>query len=277
MNWDLATFLVLAIAICLVIWLVDRALFYPKRKRLSHVNAAMNNNELQVLDDYREPLIVDLARSFLPVLIFVLVMRSFVVEPFKIPSGSMMPTLLIGDFILVNKFSYGIRLPVLNTKVIEIDKPKRGDVVVFRYPQDPKVPYIKRVIGLPGDHVAYHDRNKTVYINGEPIPQEYLGLYQGVGQGSNMTGAEQRLELLPDAHHHVLVMPNQLNSFKFKELVVPDNEYFVLGDNRDNSHDSRVWGTVPEANLVGKAFLIWMNWDMSNGGISWQRLGDQIQ
>ncbi len=280
MNWDLATILVLLIFISGLIWLYDKILLAPKRaiaKANLSANISEEEGEPSIADSIRIPLVVDLARSFLPVFLGVLVLRSFLVEPFKIPSGSMMPTLLIGDFILVNKFSYGIRLPVLNTKVVDIGEPERGDVVVFRYPEDPSIPFIKRVIGLPGDHIAYHNINKTIYINGEPIPQEYYGIYQGVGSGSNMTGAEQRAEQLPNVKHSILVLPNRISRAPYTELVVPDKQYFVLGDNRDNSRDSRFWGTVPEENLIGKAFLIWMNWDSANDGISWQRLGNSIE
>ena len=181
----------------------------------------------------------------------------------------MMPTLLIGDFILVNKFSYGIRLPVLNTKVIDIDEPKRGDIVVFRYPKDPTVDYIKRVIGLPGDRVAYY--NKKLYINGKVAKQVSLGRYQGVGQGVNMSGSEELVEDLDGVEHDILIsrgLPSMEGVF-----VVPHGHYFVMGDNRDNSNDSRYWGTVPEQNLVGKAFLIWMNWDWQNKGVGFDRIG----
>jgi len=219
-----------------------------------------------------EPLVVEYAKSFFPVLLFVLVLRSFIVEPFRIPSSSMMPTLLIGDFILVNKFSYGIRLPVVNTKVIDLGQPERGDVMVFRYPKDPSLDYIKRVIGLPGDRVGYYD--KHVYINGQRITQDKIDLYQGVGQGSNMTGALLNHELLPVQEHDILIMQERPSIEG--EVVVPDGHYFMMGDNRDNSNDSRYWGTVPEENIVGKAFATWMNWDSKNNGIDWKRLGTLI-
>lgn len=223
----------------------------------------------QPYDEENEPLLVEYARSFFPVVLIVLLLRSFLVEPFRIPSGSMMPTLLIGDFILVNKFSYGIRLPVLNDKVIEMGEPERGDIVVFRFPKQPTVDYIKRVIGLPGDRIAYFD--KKLYVNGKPVKQTSFGRYQGVGQGSNMTGAEYLEEDLTGVKHSILIShgaPTVEDVF-----VVPQGQYFVMGDNRDNSNDSRYWGTVPEANLVGKAFFIWMNWDWQNNGIAFDRLG----
>jgi len=273
LNWDLATILVLLILVSGLILIYDKIFFAPRR-----IN---NSNEHRTIE--QAPFLVDLARSLLPVFLVVLVLRSFLVEPFRIPSGSMMPTLLVGDFILVNKFSYGIRLPVLNTKIIEIGEPQRGDVVVFRYPEDPSIPFIKRVVGLPGDQLEYHYTNKTLYINDEPIIQKSMGRYIGVGQGSDMTGREHRIEHLPGAEHAILVKPENLFSPAYppiKKWTLPEKAYFVLGDNRDNSKDSRFWGTVPEENLIGKAFFIWMNWDLANevdGIISWQRIGKKIE
>lgn len=216
-----------------------------------------------------EPLLVEYARSFFPVVLIVLLLRSFLVEPFRIPSGSMMPTLLVGDFILVNKFTYGVRLPVVNTKIIEMGEPKRGDIVVFRFPKQPSIDYIKRVIGLPGDRIAYF--GKKIYVNGQPVEQVPMGRYQGVGQGINMTGAEHLQEDLTGVKHSILISPGV--STVEDVFVVPKGHYFVMGDNRDNSNDSRYWGMVPEANLVGKAFFIWMNWDWENKGIAFERLG----
>jgi len=224
-------------------------------------------------DEENEPLIVEYARSFFPIVLIVLILRSFLAEPFRIPSGSMMPTLLVGDFILVNKFTYGIRLPVINKKIIELNEPKRGDIVVFRYPKDPSVDYIKRVIGLPGDKVSYYD--KKLYINDAPINQVSIGRYEGFGQGQDMTGAEHRLEDLTGVEHSILIRdgaPSAEGAY-----VVPAGNYFVMGDNRDNSNDSRYWGTVPEANLVGKAFFIWMSWDWQHKGVGFDRIGTVLQ
>lgn len=221
----------------------------------------------------KEPLLVEYARSFFPIILIVTVLRSFVVEPFRIPSGSMMPTLMIGDFILVNKFTYGIRLPVLHTKVAEIDQPERGDIVVFRYPKNPSVDYIKRVVGLAGDKVAYY--NKTVYVNGKRMDQTALGPFVGTGQGLSMTGAVHLIEDLSGMEHSILIersQPSLEGTF-----VVPEGHYFVMGDNRDNSNDSRYWGTVPEENLVGKAFLIWMSWDWEYKSIGFDRIGMMLK
>jgi signal peptidase I len=274
MSIDFPMILVLATLVTGGIWAVD-ALFWAPRRRVpqqSGAGVASAPERGAVGGAVKEPVIVEYARSFFPVVLAVLVLRSFLVEPFRIPSGSMMPTLLVGDFILVNKFAYGIRLPVLDTKLIEMSEPQRGDVVVFRYPQDPKVDYIKRVIGVPGDRVAYYD--KVVFVNGQRMAQEADGTYAGVGAGAVMTGAQLRTEQLGELRHEILIRAGQPTVEG--EFVVPPGQYFVMGDNRDNSNDSRYWGPVPEENLVGKAFLIWMNWDSENGGVSWSRIGSTI-
>jgi signal peptidase I len=226
-----------------------------------------------VFDEKNEPILVEYARSFFPIVLIVLLLRSFIAEPFRIPSGSMMPTLLVGDFILVNKFTYGIRLPVINKKIIELNEPRRGDIVVFRYPKDPTVDYIKRIIGLPGDKVVYS--NKKLTINDLPVQQVSLGRYQGLGQGEEMSGAEDLLENLTGVEHRILIR-NGTPTVEFV-YIVPEDNYFAMGDNRDNSNDSRYWGPVPEANLVGKAFFIWMNWDWQNKGIGFDRIGTVLK
>ncbi len=238
-----------------IIWLIDMFFWAPQRA-----------------SKQKDPLIVEYAKSFFPIILVVLVIRSFIAEPFRIPSASMLPTLHIGDFILVNKFSYGVRLPVINTKILEIGEPERGDVAVFRYPNNPKIDYIKRVIGLPGDKVGYF--NKTVYINGEEVVQTTKEK-----DASLLSIAPARSELyyeaLGESGHDILIDPKR--RLVEGETIVPAGEYFVMGDNRDNSNDSRFWGTVPEENLVGQAFLIWMSWDWNEGGIVWNRLGDAIK
>jgi signal peptidase I len=237
-----------------IIWLIDSIFWAPKREK-----------------DASEPLVVEYARSFFPIILVVLVIRSFVVEPFRIPSASMLPTLHVGDFILVNKFSYGMRLPVTNTKIINFGEPERGDVFVFRFPENPSVDYIKRVIGLPGDKIGYF--NKTVYVNGEAMEQENKEKTEDL---FNLAPSRSKLhsEQLGEHKHDILVdMERHLVE---GEWVVPEGHYFAMGDNRDNSNDSRFWGTVPEENLVGKAFFIWMSWDWNSGGIVWDRLGSSI-
>jgi signal peptidase I len=220
----------------------------------------------------QQPWWVEYSVSFFPVILIVFLLRSFLVEPFKIPSGSMIPTLLVGDFILVNKYVYGIRIPVWNRKVIEVARPERGDVMVFRYPVDPSLDYIKRVVGLPGDRVEY--RGGRLRINGEPVPlrraEDYLWK-------ERMQFSARYLERLGAAEHEILVdeespafaapgraFPHAANchyNIDGLSCSVPAGHYFVMGDNRDNSSDSRVWGFVPDENIVGKAFLIWLNFN----------------
>ncbi|OUU79203.1 MAG: signal peptidase I [Gammaproteobacteria bacterium TMED78] len=220
----------------------------------------------------KEPLVFEYSKSFFPVLILVLVLRSFIFEPFRIPSGSMMPTLIRGDFIFVSKFSYGLRLPVINKKIIEIGLPKRGDVVVFRLPSDPKINYVKRLIGLPGDVISYDQYSKRLNINGVDIPISLVGLYD------NDANLEQGEEMLDEKLHQLLLMSDRISPGG--SYVVPEDHYFMMGDNRDNSRDSRFEGVgfVPESNLVGKAVLIWMNWRLpSQGGPYWSRIGTSIK
>jgi signal peptidase I len=270
MNFDFPAFLVAATLITGLIWLLDAVAFAPRRR------AAAAGGKV------KEPLLVEYSRSFFPIILIVLLLRSFLVEPFRIPSGSMMPTLLVGDFILVNKFAYGIRLPVLNRKVIALGEPQRGDVVVFRYPRNPSVDYIKRIVGLPGDTIGYRD--KTLYINDEPQKQTPIGIYMGVGSGARETGSQEKVEHLDDVDHRILINP-RVPDFGFGcqvlirgPVTVPEGHYFAMGDNRDNSNDSRCWGFVSEQNLVGKAFGIWMNWDSNHSGfpVAWDRIGGGI-
>ena len=224
--------------------------------------------------DKREPVVVEYARSLFPVFLIVLLLRSFIAEPYEIPSGSMKPTLLIGDFIVVSKFSYGVRLPVIDTKILEVGSPERGEVIVFRYPRDNETNYIKRVVGVPGDHILYID--KMLYINGEQVPQETLGEVAGECGGYK---AIEKIEKLPGAIHKTYVCPQAPD--RAYEFTVPADEYLVLGDNRDNSNDGRYWGYVPEQNLVGKAKIIWFSSDATKGWFSgervrWDRIGTSI-
>jgi signal peptidase I len=273
MNFDFPTILVAATFITGLIWAMDAVIWAPKRRQAAAAMGTGSGADREMLAaQLKEPTIVEYAKSFFPVILAVLLLRSFLVEPFRIPSGSMMPTLLVGDFILVNKYDYGIRLPVINKKIFSIGDPQRGDVVVFRFPRDPGVDYIKRVIGVPGDHVVYKD--KTLFINGKKIPQIPAGSYIGKGSGLSMSGADVRVEDLDDVKHRILVVPHVHS--RDADVVVPSGHYFVMGDNRDNSNDSRYWGFVPDENLVGKAFMIWMNWDTAAGGVGWDRIGDSI-
>ncbi len=233
-----------------------------------------------------EPMVVEYSKSFFPVILFVFVVRSFIIEPFKIPSGSMMPTLLAGDFILVNKFDYGLRVPILNNIFIDISHPKRGDVFVFHYPPDPSIDYIKRVVGLPGDKIVYQDKRLT--INGQLLDVTNLPDYEYSDSGLNLITVKRFNEDLTGKKHDILVAEfepsvniNRVDQFPHREncdynesgfsCTVPPGHYFAMGDNRDNSKDSRYWGFVPENNLVGKAFFIWWNFD------DLKRIGTSIQ
>lgn len=259
MNFALILFILLVITGAL--WFFDR--FHARKRRPANAPA---------------PWWVEYGSSFFPVILIVFGLRSFVVEPFRIPSGSMIPTLLVGDFILVQKWSYGIRLPVINKKIIDIADPRRGDVMVFRYPADPSLDYIKRVVGLPGDRVDYHD--KRLRINGEWVrlvpDEDYL-------HPDQLRYSKRFREYLGERPHWVLIERDvppfipQILDFPYREnctyttsgvsCIVPDGHYYVMGDNRDASSDSRVWGFVPDGNIVGRAFFIWFNFsDMKRIG-----------
>jgi len=210
------------------------------------------------------PFLVEYGKSFFPVLFIVLVLRSFLVEPFQLPSGSMTPPLYVGDFILVNKFSYGIRLPVIDKKVIAVGDPQRGDVMVFRYPSDPNVNYIKRVVGLPGDVIRYTS-DKRLFINGESVAEKLIG-----SEPNSLGSAELYQEKLGTVEHEIRKEMSRYRAQPDGQWTVPAGHYFMMGDNRDNSNDSRYWddpnipkdllGMVPDQNIVGKAFAVWMSW-----------------
>ena len=248
-----ALFLFLLLAVTGLIWLVEIAFLRKRRAK-----------------EARQPWWVEYSVSFFPVILIVFLLRSFLVEPFKIPSSSMVPTLLVGDFILVNKFAYGVRLPVLNRKVIDVGNPQRGDVMVFRYPEDPSLDYIKRVVGVPGDRIEY--RGKRLTVNGTPVPTRQIDDYLSK---ERMQFSRRFIETLNGHAHEILIDEDApafgapSRSFPFASnctynmsglaCTVPPGHYFMMGDNRDNSSDSRVWGFVPDENIVGKAFFIWLN------------------
>lgn len=272
MKFDLALILTSLSALTGLVWLADRLLF-ARRRRLMQAEG----------EEVHEPVLVEYSRSLFPVLFAVLVLRSFLAEPFRIPSTSMMPTLLVGDFILVNKYAYGLRLPVLNTKVVEVGEPERGDVVVFRYPgngpSDPTAgtDYIKRVVGLPGDKIAFRDQ--TLFVNGEAVAKRAGGVYVGTGFGREMTGATLYEVDLPGQPHRSLEIGPFGDPRAEGEWEVKPGHYFVMGDNRDRSADSRYWGQVPESALVGKAFAIWLNCEgwFCSGAFDYTRIGDTIR
>jgi signal peptidase I len=286
MNFALILFVL--VVVTGVAWVADKLVFVPRRRlaadaavaefdrqqervgeRFADENAPVTRQKLRN-DKLRQPWWLEYTASFFPVILIVFLVRSFVVEPFKIPSGSMVPTLLVGDFILVNKFDYGIRLPITNTQVTQGRPLERGDVVVFRYPKDESVDYIKRVIGLPGDVVAYQDKQLT--INGKPVPQTPQADYfdeERIGYAKQFTqdlfGRKNNILNNPAVPPFVIGaedFPYRDNcQYNDRGVIckVPPGNYFMMGDNRDNSADSRYWGFVPNANIVGRAFFIWMN------------------
>ncbi|MDO9624864.1 MAG: signal peptidase I [Pseudomonas sp.] len=266
MSLNFPLLLVIAVAVCGVLALFDLVFLAPRRRTaIANYCGQVNQPDEAVVERLnKEPLLVEYGKSFFPVLAIVLVLRSFLVEPFQIPSGSMKPTLEVGDFILVNKFAYGIRLPVLDTKIIEVDDPQRGDVMVFRYPSDPNINYIKRVVGLAGDQIRYSS-DKRLFVNGQSVAQQLLG--EEPGSLGSVALYEERLGA---TEHQIRKEMTRYRAEPGREWVVPQGHYFMMGDNRDNSNDSRYWndpaipkpllGMVPDQNIVGKAFAIWMSW-----------------
>jgi signal peptidase I len=286
MNFALILFVL--VILTGIAWVADKLFFQPQRRRAADAavaefdrqqarigerfadeNAAQTRARLRD-DKLRQPWWLEYTASFFPVILVVFVVRSFVIEPFKIPSGSMVPTLLVGDFILVNKFDYGLRLPITNTKITQGRPLERGDVVVFRYPKDESVDYIKRVIGLPGDVVAYQDKKLT--INGKPVPETPLPDYFDEERIGYAKQFEESLDGRKNAILNNPAVPPFIvgaDDYPYRDncqynnqgviCKVPPGNYFMMGDNRDNSADSRYWGFVPDANIVGRAFFIWMN------------------
>jgi signal peptidase I len=289
---DFSVVLLLIAVVTGVFWLVDVVLLRPRRVAAAR---AAGKDPATI----PEPGTVDYARSFFPVAVIVLLLRAFIFEPFRIPSDSMMPTLVDGDFIVVNKYAYGLRLPVIDRKIVSIGEPQRGDVVVFRFPPDPSINYIKRLVGLPGDRVAVQDDH--LIVNGKMIATIDRGLYDdGCYEGmhlaqENLSGHEHDImfcptsgdisvDPLPSCNRHLsrsYVCPTGdglPDRGDWSEHVVPPGHYLFIGDNRDNSYDGRFWGYVPEANLVGKATRIWFNWDWQrSGGPVWSRIGTHIE
>jgi signal peptidase I len=286
MNFALILFVL--VVLTGIAWVADKLFFMPRRRRAADAAVAEFDHQQERVGErfadenpaqtraklrdekLRQPWWLEYTASFFPVILVVFVVRSFVVEPFKIPSGSMVPTLLVGDFILVNKFDYGLRLPIVNTKVTSGHPLQRGDVVVFRYPKDESVDYIKRVIGLPGDVVAYQDKKLT--INGKPVPEKALPDYfdeERIGYAKqfeeDLDGRKNLILNNPAVPPFVVGAEDYpfRNNCDYNDrgviCKVPPGNYFMMGDNRDNSADSRYWGFVPDANIVGRAFFIWMN------------------
>jgi len=291
-NFSLLLFVLTVVT--LGYWIAERWVFLPRRQREAESAAIawekdqigrggavdMAARQMVVQSRMQQPWWLDWTAGLFPVILVVFVLRSFLFEPFKIPSGSMMPTLEVGDLILVNKYHYGVRLPVIHRKVVANHDPKRGDVIVFRYPDDPRLDYIKRVVGLPGDEVAY--LNQTLRINGTPVTVVANGEYY---DEESLRYAPLFTEKIGDVEHRILVEPRRQayygpepKTFPMAEncryspegvvCKVPPGHYFVMGDNRDNSQDSRFWGFVPDENIVGRAFFVWMNFgDLSRIGV----------
>ena len=294
---DFSLVLVIVVAVAGLIWLLDVLAFAPARRRAAAATPAADGQVVPVV----VPVTVDYARSFFPVALIVLLIRSFLFEPFRIPSDSMMPTLIDGDFIVVNKYDYGLRWPVVNGKFLKIGEPHRGDVVVFRFPPDPTVNYIKRLVGLPGDHVRVY--NDQLIINGHPVPMHLDrryddGCYHNMRLSTEVLG-QHRHQMLSCLTPYEIVAPVTSSCTRQMDrnyvciepdapgepdhgdspvMVVPPGQYLMIGDNRDNSYDGRYWGFVPERNLVGKAVWIWFDWDLKrSGGPNWSRIGKRIQ
>lgn len=257
MNFNFELILFYATLVCGIITLLD-IIFWAKKRKITHK---------------KMPLIIDYARGFFPVLVLVFFIRSFLYEPFRIPSGSLKPTLTVGDFILVNKYHYGIRLPVVHTKLVNLNEPKRGDIIVFRWPPNPSVDFIKRVVGIPGDRISYKDR--ILYINGEKIPQTFEEQTTDKDESGFIWNVAKSSENLLGVQHEIFQTPAKVSP-DLNEIVVPEGMYFAMGDNRDDSADSRYWGFVPEANIVGKASWVWMSWNGEDYSIRWPRIGKKI-
>lgn len=252
---DFASILFVLTLVTGLLWVLDVAWLEKRRKAAAAGGAVKKANWL-----------VDFGRQFFPVILAVFLLRSFIAEPFRIPSGSMIPTLRVGDFILVNRFAYGLRCPIGDCKLLATGEPKRGDVVVFRYPVDPRQDFIKRLIGLPGDTVRYV--NKELTVNGERMEQQPIGRF---GDRLDVEFTEK----LGSVPHSILT--NADRPTQDFEFTVPAGQYFMMGDNRDGSSDSRFWGTVPEAYLKGRAFFVWMSWDAEAMRPAWSRIGHGIR
>lgn len=258
MSIDFPFILLNLTAIAGVISLVD-IIFWASKRKKQKIN--------------KPPIVIEYARSFFLVLLAVFLIRSFVAQPYKVPSGSLEPTILPGDFILVSQFSYGLRLPIWNKKLVAYKEPKTGDITVFHWPVNPAIDFIKRVIGVPGDHISYI--NKVLYVNGKKATQKFIGF----ADNNDKNGPSCRMKIIEEnlngVKHKIYICPNQKGE-NFYNLVVPQGQYFMMGDNRDESEDSRFWGFVPDKDIVGKALLVWLSWDSDNHTLRWHRIGQGI-
>ena len=285
--WDVLSWLFVAMILAIVIVLIDLSFFKRDKKlasdvvedksKISKIAYFLIFLKFSKSEKYNHrPKLVQWSIELFPVLLLVLVFRGFIFEPFRVPSNSMMPTLLTGDFILVNKFDYGFRLPITNTKLVEFSKPNRGDVIVFRYPNYEKNPgysgvdFIKRIVAGPGDVISY--KNDQLSLNGKSMNIKKIGPYSAVDSGKPMNNYQLVQELLDSMPHEMLLNPNG-QSKEIPEITIPDGHYFVMGDNRSHSSDSRFWGFVPEDYIIGRAIGIWMHWDWNYNTMQFSRIG----
>jgi signal peptidase I len=254
-NVGILTLLVILTVVSFLIWIIDKIYFEKKRKAAK----------------VKEPMLVDYARSLWWIFLLVLVIRAFIIQPFRVPTGSLEPTVMPNDFVAVSQYDYGLRLPITHKKILEVGEPKLGDIAVFRYPANPKIDFVKRIVGVPGDHVVY--KNKVLYINGKEAKQTFIKNGYDVEPGGNIPSKVME-ENLNGVKHEILIHDTgYLGQSQDFDVVVPKGYYFAMGDNRDNSGDSRVWGFVPEKNLIGRAFMVWFSWDH---GVRWHRIGNKL-
>lgn len=253
--------LVSATSLSAMLWLIDYSFFRIEREA----------------SGAKDPWYFDYARSFLPVLVIVLIIRSFIFQLYTVPSGSLMPTVVPGDLIFVEQYAYGLRLPIIHRKVLEVGEPKRGDIAVFRYPVNPSINYIKRIVGVPGDHIVY--KNRILYVNGKEAKQKVIGemQYDTHRADDYVFPAQIRQEDLAGVRHKILINTKQSeDNGRVYDFVVPKGFYFAMGDNRDDSGDSRVWGFVPEQNLVGRAYRVVFSWDSQRHRPRWSRIWNKL-
>ncbi|MDC1046613.1 signal peptidase I [Candidatus Pseudothioglobus singularis] len=285
--WDVLSWLFVAMIFAIVIVLIDLALSkgdqepasdaIVEKSKFSKIAYFLIFLKFSKSEKYsHRPKLVQWSIELFPVLLLVLVFRGFIFEPFRVPSNSMMPTLLTGDFILVNKFDYGFRLPISNSKLVEFSKPNRGDVIVFRYPNYEKNPgysgvdFIKRIVAGPGDVISY--RNDQLTINDNSMDIKIIGPYIGVDSGKPMNNYKLVQEFIDSMPHEILLNPKG-RSKELPEITIPEGHYFVMGDNRAHSSDSRFWGFVPEDYIIGRAIGIWMHWDWNFNTMQFSRIG----
>ena len=285
--WDVLSWLFIAMILAIVIVLTD--LFLSKESNHSASEAVEEKSKFRKIAYFliflkfsksekynHRPKLVQWSIELFPVLLLVFIFRGFIFEPFRVPSNSMMPTLLTGDFIVVNKFDYGFRLPITNTKLVEFSKPNRGDVIVFRYPNYEKNPgysgvdFIKRIVAIPGDIISYSE--DQLVINDKALEIKNIGPYIGVDSGKSMNNYKLAQEFIDTLPHEILINPNR-QSKGIPEITIPEGHYFVMGDNRSHSSDSRFWGFVPEEYIIGRAIGIWMHWDWNYNTMQFSRIG----